>query len=285
MDSDVRRRLGQALESIPNRSQGQVELENQTGINLEHDIDRVVAFADRTPAANGVPGSGLVLARGRFDAVKIEGLMRSHGAAVEDYKGKRLFVSRVGDSMPAGATPPPDAPDVANVSFGVTFLEPDLAALGNAQLLHAAVDLQSGGENVTDNEELMDLVRSLNVANNAWVVGRFDSLTQQANLPDEVMARMPPITWFSIGTHIDGGITGVFTAEARDEASAANLRDVIRGLLALAKMQAGSRPELQAAVQSLAVEGEGTSVRLSFAVPSQVFDLVGQALQNSRPPQ
>ncbi len=285
MDSDVRRRLGQALESIPNREQGQQELENQTGINLEHDIDRVVAFADSSPAGEGIHGSGLVLARGRFDPVKIEGLMRSHGATVEEYKGKRLFVSRLGDAAPdQAAAVGGDTPNVANVAFGLTFLEPGLAALGGATLLRNAVDLQGGGENVTDNTELMDLVRSLSTTNNAWVVGRFDSLTEQAKLPDAVMARLPAITWFSLGTHINGGITGVFTAEARDEASATNLRDVVRGLLALAKIQAGSRPELQAAIQSLAVEGEGTSVRLSFAVPSQVFDLLGQALQNNASP-
>ena len=35
-------------------------------------------------------GAGMVLARGRFDEVKIEALMREHGAHVENYSGKRL---------------------------------------------------------------------------------------------------------------------------------------------------------------------------------------------------
>lgn len=271
MDSDLRRRLNDAL---PNHDEGQRDLENQTGINIENDIDSVVAFADSSPAAEGIHGSGLVLARGRFDAVKIEGLMRSHGAAVEEYKGKRLFVTDTRDAAGGAA-------DVPRVGFGVMFLEPGLAALGNANLLHTAVDLQSGGPNVTDNDEMMSLVRSLSASNNAWVVGRFDTLTQQAQLPDAVLGRLPAITWFSVGTHINGGINGVFTAEARDEASAANLRDVVRGMLALAKLQAGTRPELQAAVESLAIDGEGTTIRLSFAVPSQVFDLLGQALRSN----
>ena len=34
----------------------------------------------------------MVLARGRFDEVKIEALMREHGAHVEDYSGRRLIV-------------------------------------------------------------------------------------------------------------------------------------------------------------------------------------------------
>ena len=36
---------------------------------------------------------GLILARGRFNDVKIESLMREHGATVEDYKGVRMIAA------------------------------------------------------------------------------------------------------------------------------------------------------------------------------------------------
>ena len=35
----------------------------------------------------------MVLARGRFDEVRIEALMREHGAHVDAYKGKRLITT------------------------------------------------------------------------------------------------------------------------------------------------------------------------------------------------
>ena len=38
--------------------------------------------------------AGLVVARGRFNEVKIEALMREHGAQVEDYNGKRVIENR-----------------------------------------------------------------------------------------------------------------------------------------------------------------------------------------------
>ncbi len=63
-------------------------------------------------------------------------------------------------------------------------------------------------------------------------------------------------------------------AEARDDESATNLRDVVRGFLALAKLQAASKPELQAVVQSLELGGSGRTVALSFSVPGAVFDLI-----------
>jgi hypothetical protein len=88
---------------------------------------------------------------------------------------------------------------------------------------------------------------------------------------------LPAISWVSVGTHIDDGLTGSLLAEARDADAATNLRDVLRGFLALAKMQTASRPELQLAVQSLEIGGENTTVSLSFSVPAQVFDLLGTA--------
>ena len=64
----------------------------------------------------------------------------------------------------------------------------------------------------------------------------------------------------------------MLTADTRDDESANNLRDVVRGFLALAKLQAGGRPELQAMVQSLELGGTGKTVSLSFTVPGEVFD-------------
>ena len=60
-----------------------------------------------------------------------------------------------------------------------------------------------------------------------------------------------------------------------------NLRDVVNGFLALARIQAGSKPELQALVNSLQLSGNG-KVSLAFEVPSQVFDLMDGARTHKR---
>ena len=276
MASNLRQRLRRVL---PNEPTGQRELQNETGINIETDIDQVVGcFAPPITGASGFPGTGLVLARGRFDAVKIEALMRQHGAVVEDYKGTRIIVADVhpnGDTPIGGDIRPSD-------SLSVAFIEPGLVGLGSTLLVRNAIDLKSGGDNVTANEEMMNLVRTLD-SGNAWAVGRFDVLTSQAKLPSELAERLPPITWFSATTHVNGGLSGVLRAEARDEASATNLRDVVRGFLALAKIQVGSRPELQAMLQSLQLGGTGTTVALSFDVPAEVFDFLGAAVKEIAP--
>ena len=178
----------------------------------------------------------MVLARGRFDEVRIEALMREHGAQVEDYKGKRLIVARQ-----ARRTPYRQLCRLRSSS-------PGFVAVGSTKLVRSAIDLHQGGNNpqagvtsVTGNEELMNLVRSLD-GGNAWAVGRFDALTSKAQLPDE--RRQP-----AAGHHLVRGqrphqrrrSAAMIRAETRDEEAANNLRDVVRGFMALAKLQGGSR--------------------------------------------
>src|SRR5229473_3610239 len=99
MTSELRQKLHRAL---PIPQDGQQELQNQTGINLETDVDRIVACV-RPDGGSNVPGAGMVLARGRFDEVRIEALMREHGAHVEDYSSKRLIVAEAGKDVTIGA--------------------------------------------------------------------------------------------------------------------------------------------------------------------------------------
>ena len=279
MTSELRQRLRHAV-PMQRQEDGQREFQNETGINIETDIDRVVACLE--PDVASVSGAGMVLARGRFDEVKIEALMREHGAQVENYKNSRLIVADhldvghrksadggVGDNPNAG----PPRPD----RFALSFIEPGLVAVGGIGLVRHAIDLHtSGGESVVTNDELMKQVRSLD-RGNAWAVGRFDLLRSNAGFPKGVATQLPAITWFSASGHVDGGLRGVVRAEAGDDEAAKNLRDVVRGFLALVRLQAGSRPEFQGLLQSLELGGAGKTVALSFDVPAQVFDLLGAA--------
>ena len=231
----------------------------------------------------------MVLARGRFDETKIEALMREHGAHVETYNGKRLIVADpkdlvAGDSDPANPVTVHDHPGVS-----LSFMEPGLAAIGSTALIKSAIDLhhagnnpQTGLESVTGNEELMNLVRSLDNSN-AWAVGRFDALRAQAHLPANVLGQIPAISWFAVSGHINGGLRGTLRAEARDDEAAKNLREVVTGFLALAKLGSGAKPELQAMMQSLELGGSGKTVSLSFAVPAELFDVIGAAAAERKP--
>jgi hypothetical protein len=279
MASELRQRLHRAL---PAQENGQREFQNLTGINIETDIAHVVAFIEPTEPGSTLPGAGMVLASGLFDEVKIESLMREHGATIEAYKDKRLIVvspnARRQALDPNGPAPGPTAEHMPELAL--SFLKPGLVAVGSANLIRHAVDLENGGDNITGNVEVMNLIRSID-SGNAWAVGRFDAIQSAAKLPP-ALSHLPAITWFSVTGHINDTISGSVRAEARDEESAKNLRDVVNGFLALARLQAGSKPEFQALTQSLQLSGTGKTVELSFSVPGALFDLIEAAGNQAR---
>jgi len=248
--SELRQRVHAAM---PMGNTGQREFQEETGINIEQDVDRVVGCLNpggHDTKSNG-NGQGLALVRGRFDQFKIETLVREHGGTMDDYQGKHLMSAGNGKGE----------------RVSLSFIEPGLVAVGSKELVQGAIDRVSGGDNVTNNEELMNLVRSMGDGN-TWAVGRFDALRSQAKLPAAVDGKLPPINWFSLSGHVNGGIRGVLRAETSDEEAANNLRDVVRGFMALAKMQA--------MMQSLELGGTGKTVSLSFAVPAAVFDMMAK---------
>jgi hypothetical protein len=262
MDSDLRARLKQAM---PMHEQGRQEFQEQTGIDIERDVDYVVASLT-TGADKPAP---LVVARGRFNDTQLEGLIRDHGGAVEEYKGKRLIVCPTGihENMP-----------VQSGSMTLAFLEPGLVAIGDSAAVKTAIDSQLAAHSITSNNEMMELVTDIGSGNNAWAVGRFDVLAAQAHLPEQVSSRLPQIKWFAAAGHVNGGLSGSLRAEARDEQAAENLRDVVRGFLGLARMQAQADPRSAALVDSLQLTGSGKTVAISFTVPAEILQMIPKAV-------
>ncbi|HPW21958.1 MAG TPA: hypothetical protein PLE61_14230, partial [Vicinamibacterales bacterium] len=242
MDSDLRQRLRQ-LEGAT--AEGRKEFQDHTGIDVERDIDHVVAWIGGRGGAHK-PG-GLVLASGRFDSSRLEGLALEHGGRVADYQGKRMIVlSKEGRGE----------------EFAMAFLEPGIVAIGNEATVRLAIERGQRGDNALANTELMKRVEGLSGAS-LWAVGSFDAVSARTSLPSELRDRMPPIAWFSASGRVNGGLEATVKAEARDEQGAENLRDLVRGIVALARMQADSRPAAKPVLPTFQLSGEGREVALT----------------------
>src|SRR6185503_10011174 len=88
MNSELRLRIKEAM---PQQEKGQEEFQAETGIDIERDIQYVVAAV--TPGTH----SALLVARGNFNPTVLENLAVQHGGVVETYREKRL-VSKTNDS-------------------------------------------------------------------------------------------------------------------------------------------------------------------------------------------
>ena len=255
MNSELRQKVRQLR---PEGERKEDDFQEKTGIDIENDVDEIVAAV--TAAAE--QEKALVIARGRFNQVRIEGLIREHGGQAVNYKGTRLLTH---------------AGEREHGEMALAFVEPGLVAFGSAPSVRQAIDRKRGGPNtanITTNDEVMGLVRDIDDGN-AWAVGRFEAIAKSARLPREVAGQLPPINWFAASGHVNGGVRGLLRAEARDEAAAQNLRDVVRGFMALARLQSSARPELTTMMESLELGGDGKTVSLAFTVPSEVIDMLG----------
>ena len=257
MNSELRQRL-RKFEGVTD--EGRSEFKSETGIDIETDIDHVVACMG-APAVEA-EHRGLVVVSGRFDAAKIEAMALQHGGRTEQYKGKRLLVAGPHKAGEEGKRGP---------EMAMAFLDSGVVALGTADMVRLAVDRAAGGDSVLGNAELMRMVGDMS-GQSLWAVGRFDALSAHATLPAEVSDRIPPLTWFSASGRVNGGLQAVLKAEAKDDQAAENLRDIVRGFVALAKMQTSGKPNVQKMLPDVQLSGDGKQVAISFAVTNEMLD-------------
>ena len=233
---------------------GQHQFQEETGIDLESDIDSVVA----TLAPNGDQSSGLILLNGRFDPERLESLARQHGGRVEEYAGRRLFTQARDDD-----------------EFSMSFVEAGVLALGSAAMVRGAIDLSAGtvADNVTGNARLMGLMSQVRGDTNAWAVAEFDGMDPRSYVPEQLLSQVPPIAAMALSGRVNGGLSATLTVETRDEQSAQDLLAVIQGLVALARLQVGSRPDLRGVLDSVQLVHAGRSVTLGVDLPPEILDL------------
>ena len=257
MLSDVRTRIRQ----VSPDGVGQEQLEQYLGLNLEEDVDHVLAFLAPGPD-EGRP-VGLVLFRGRFDVTRLEEVARAAGATVDTHNGTRLV------SVDAG--------DIGTLAMG--FVEPGLVAVGDLGTVQRAADRRSGGADITSNSQMMGLVERVDVGSHAWAFGRFGDLGSLGLVADGVFDGMPAVSAFVVSGHVNGGLGGSLTLEGNDETVGQNLRDAFRGFVALAQAFTAGEPAWQTMVESLQLSGTGTAVTLSFRVPSEALDFIFALLE------
>jgi hypothetical protein len=267
MDSELRRELMSTIQPGPRK--GRQTMHEFAGIDLEKQVSHVVGYVAASAATAAQPGSGpvateepqmprgVMLVQGTFEQPRIEQFIRDHGGTIEEHNGRHFSVRRKGTEQ-----------------IGIGFIRTDLIAVGEAGLVRRALDQADGsqrgsGQNLITNAEIMEVVRDAS-GSTAWAVGHFDAVTRAVKLPNEVSTRVPPMRIISAKADVNGGVKATIRADSADPAAAEQLREVVRGFIALARMQGGGRPELEGTLKSIQLSGTGKTVQLTFAISPAV---------------
>lgn len=269
MNSEFRQKVREILPE----GDAKADLANEIGLDIERDIDSVLAGYVGNVTGEG----GLIIVRGRFDDDMIETKIVQHGGVAETYRSKRLLVAPQHAQPvpgPEGTPAVPMARDGKALVPAIAILEPGVLAIGDAASLRRGIDAAADKTDVTTNADLMRFVRDVQGTGNAWVVSKFDAMSQNANIPTEIKSRMPALQWVSASAHVNGGVSGMLRAEARDEKAASDLHAVLTGGLAAARMMSGQDQRLEGIINSVQVMGSGKSVSVTFALQPELLDLV-----------
>lgn len=269
MNSEFSQRIREMMPT----GEAKAELQEEIGLDIENDIDTVVAgFVGNDPSKPG----GIVLLRGRFDDDLIETMAVSHGATASEYGGKRMLTS---PRLPYGSgSGDGDGDDTTATTAGaLAFLEPGLLALGDIDTVQRAIDADGSGGSVTDSADLMAYISEVEIGNSAWFVSRADAMVEtaeMAGLPETLRANVASVKWLIASANVNGGVNGTVRAEARDETSAEQMREVIRGGLAAGRLLGGEDERLVMLLNSIQLTGSGTTVALSVSVTPEILELI-----------
>jgi hypothetical protein len=222
-----------------------------TGFDPTRDIHEILF------ATTGDPGqhAGLALARGQFSIQQISDAVKAHGATVDNYKGVPMFTSPEG-----------------TVSFA--FLSSTLAIAGDPDNVTAAIDRRSSSGK--PDAALLAKANQLSLTEDAWVVSTAPLPKGPApgQLPGGLnLGPLSNLQQSSGGVKFGAVVQLTGEAVAQTAQDASSLADVVRLFSSLAQANhTGPASQFASLLQSLVVQTQGNTLRLSIAIPEDQFE-------------
>jgi hypothetical protein len=238
------------------RVQALSDLEARTGVSPERDVDQILISAQRDNGA-----AAIVLAR--FDRQKVAHAIETQkDVTTATHEGEPLYVFRSGGR---GAT-------------AVAFLDDGALVMGTQGAVEQTVTSHvKGKDGLKGNPELLALVQSVRPGATFWTAGDQSLL---GSMPQAIPApggggaslTLPGMKSLVVTGDLDPSVSFEAVAQAADENAARQLGDVVRGLIALATLQASQKPELQQLASALTVTTDASRVRVNGRVTYELLD-------------
>ena len=238
------------------------QLIDPTGFDPTRDLNELLV------ASNGAQpkASSLVLARGTFDAGKIQSAALAGGATIQPYGGTTLLLD------PKGAN-------------AVAFLN-GIAIAGDIASVKGALGRQNASPSF--DPTLLTQVNQLSSTEDAWAVSEIPppaaALTPPANSPAPAVSAatmLQKITQASGGVKFNDPIVVTATAQTSNPTDATTIAGELQFLANLGQMQGQQNPQRAAILKSLTATASGNSVQISLSVPEAQAEAAVQTGSNT----
>ncbi len=257
------------------------DLEQKTGLDLARDVSQVVVAG----TGLGRDADVLALATGSFDTGKLGRALQAEGRAhAYRHQGVTLWILQ-----PPGGR---DAKVPRGAESALAFLGRDTLLLGSRSRVEAAAENRARGlAPLRSNQLIVRLAEKIRPGATFWMVGDgtlVPALT--ASLPaagvpggGATALNLPALRSLSVTGDLDPLVSLSITGEAADETGARNLADLVRGLVALAALQAQQSPELQQLASAVSVATEADRVLVTARIPYPLLDALAAGARRRAP--
>jgi hypothetical protein len=223
-----------------------VEFGEATGFVLDRDLQQVTVA--RLGARQMV-----AVAPANYDRFKVEQYFNDKQVQSETYLGRVIFHPRS--------------------QGGISFLD-NLVIVGHNDAVKKVIDrMAAPAENVLQNPEIMAAIQSIEAGNQVWAAGEFDSrlFPIQNAAPAQALELLKALKSGTYQMRVDTGIHVVATGQFLDSENARTTTDLLRGFVALAKLQAARQPDLLELLDGVQVEQSGLSMTVNFAADGDLL--------------
>jgi hypothetical protein len=206
-----------------------------------------------------------VLARGTFDATKLQVAAQAGGATTMTYDGATIVID------PKGAN-------------GVAFLNGAIAVAGDLASVKAALDRQSVP--TPPDAALLVQVNQLSTTEDAWAVSEIPPPAMKSGANPSGTPAIPwnafqKITQGSGGVKFGAQIVMTANAQTATPADATGLAGILQFLANLGQMQGQQNPQAAAILKSLVVTASGNVVQISLSIPESQAEAAFQLKPNA----
>jgi hypothetical protein len=233
------------------------EITAKTGVDPRSDIDYIIGAS--RPAQQ--KGAGVVIAVGTFKQDSIINFIYSQRTPSQgtplkvDYNGATVLM----------------IPEANKLEGGIAFLSDSEIALGDLESLRAVLDVRYGkAGSISKDSALSELLARVGSDEMFWFAG-------DATVLSKVPAGTPLVPNLSViqgvfgALNLSSPINGKITVVARDEASAKQLADFARGLVALGNLAGGQNPEIAALARGFQITQAASQLEISLTLPVEIL--------------
>jgi hypothetical protein len=238
-----------------------------TGFDPTRDVHELLVGSNNVGAGKSSQ-TGLVVAKGSFDADRITAAATAGGGTTESYNGATII-------------------EDPQKTHGVAFLSSTLVVAGDIADVKAAIDRQKVPAAIPST--LAVQINQWSTAQDAWAI---TAMPLSSLHPPQTAPKLPGLDGHGAFQSVQSAAGGVkfgnsviVTGQAKTDTAqnAQTIGDTIKLLASLAQMQAEKDPTAAALAQSLQVTTSGASLNVTVSLPEDQFEQIVKPKPHTRP--